>query len=50
MKKLIFGPLVTAARRTVRLIDAFLNPCPPPSTPVSGFPRPYSIHQPLFLR
>ncbi len=49
MKKIIFGPLVVATRRAVRVLDAFLNPCPPPPSSLSDSPHPFSFHEKLFL-
>ncbi|GEM_PF-5024034 len=48
MKKLIFGPLVSALRRTAKVVDAFLNPCPPPAS-VWDLPRAGGFHDKLFL-
>jgi hypothetical protein len=48
MKKIIFGPLIVAARRAVRVLNAFLNPCPPPSV-YWDLPRSFSFHEKLFL-
>ena len=49
MKKfIIFGPLSAALHRTVRAIDAYLNPCPPPPNPFWD-PAPRTFNDKLFL-
>jgi hypothetical protein len=47
-KFIIFGPLSAALHRTVRAIDAYLNPCPPPPDPFWD-PAPRSFNDKLFL-
>ena len=51
MKKfIIFGPFFTAARRALRAIHAFLNPCPPPPNPFWELTPTRSFNDKLFLR
>ena len=49
MKKIIFGPILVAVRGALRVIDSILNPQGESRFPTTDFPRPHSIHQPLFL-